>query len=82
MLSKDYENGVLQFDEKVHEDLKLKHPALADAKKDSLLYGPMNKIPNCYFDEIDEMMIGKAASLTKGSGDPLHVDAINFDICH
>ena len=82
MLSKDYENGVLQFDKKVLEDLKLKHPAPADVKKDSLLYGPMNKIPNCYFDEINEMMIGKVASLTKGSGGPSHVDAINFDICH
>ena len=81
MLSKDYENSVLQFDEKVLEDLKLKHPAPADVKKDSLLHGPMNKIPNCHFDEIDEMMIG-AASLTKGSGGPSHVDAINFDICY
>ena len=27
MLSKDYENGVLQLDEKVLKDLKLKHPA-------------------------------------------------------
>ena len=78
MLSKDYENGVLQPDEKALKDLKLKHSAPAEVNKDSLLHGPMNKIPNCYFDEIDEMMIGKAVSLTKGSGGPSHVDADQF----
>ena len=41
MLSKDYDNGVLQLDEKVLKNLKLKHPAPADVKKDSLLHGPM-----------------------------------------
>ena len=78
MLSKNCENGVLQLDEKVFKDLKLKHPAPAEVKKDSLLHGPMNKIPNCYFDEIDEMMIGKALSLTKGPGGPSNVDADQF----
>ena len=78
MSSKGYRNGVLQLDEVVLKDLKLKHPALAVVKKDSLLHGPMNKIPNCYFDKIDEMMIVKAASLTKGSGGPSHVDADQF----
>ena len=38
----------------------------------------MNKIWNCYFNEIDERMIGKAASITKGSGGPSHVDACQF----
>ena len=78
MLSKHYENGVLQFDEKVLKDLKLKHPTLAVVKKDSLLHGPMNKIPNCYCDEIDEMMIGKATSFTRGSSGPSHIDADRF----
>ena len=78
MLSKDYANGVLQLDEKVLKNLKLKHPVPAEVKKDSLLHGLMNKIPNCYFDKIDEMMIGKAASPTNGSGSPSHVDADQF----
>ena len=78
MLSKDYENGVLQVDETVLKDLKLKHPAPAEVIKDSLLYGPMNKIQSCYFDEINEMMIIKDASLTKGSSDLSHVDAGHF----
>ena len=74
-LSKDYENGVLQLDEKVLKNLNLKHPAPAEVKKYN---EPMNKIPNYYFDEIDEMMTGKAASLTKGSGSLSHVDADHF----
>ena len=45
-LSKDYENGVLQLDEKVLKNLNLKHPAPAEVMKDSLLHRPMNKIPN------------------------------------
>ena len=78
MMRKDCENGVLQIDEKVLKDLKLKHLAPAEVKKDSLLHGPMIKIPSCYFDEIDEMMIGKAASLIKGFGGPSRVDADHF----
>ena len=38
----------------------------------------MNKISNCYFDEIDEIIIGKASFLTKGSGGPSHVGADQF----
>ena len=38
----------------------------------------MNKKPNCYIDEIDEIMIGKVMSLTKGSGGPSHVYAHQF----
>ena len=56
MMRKDCENGVLQIDEKVLKDLKLKHLAPAEVKKDSLLHGPMIEIPSYYFDEIDEMM--------------------------
>ena len=58
--------------------MKIKHPGPAEVKKDSHLHGPMIKIPNSYFDEIYEMMIGKAASLTKGFGGPSHVDADHF----
>ena len=58
--------------------MKIKHPGPAEVKKDSHLHGPMIKIPNSYFDEVYEMMIGKATSLTKGFGGPSHVDADHF----
>ena len=50
----DYENGVLQLDQKVLKILKFKHLTMTEVKKDSLLHGPMNKISSCYLDEIDE----------------------------
>ena len=43
MLSKGYNNDVLKLDEKVLEELKLKHPAPVEVKEDSLLHGPINK---------------------------------------
>ena len=80
MLSRDYDNGVLKLDKKVLEELKLKHPARAEVKEDSLLHVPINKVPNCYFNGIDKTMVGRAATLTKGSGGPSHVDSDHF--CH
>lgn len=32
-------------------------------------------MPNCYFNDIDEDMVGRAGSLTKGCGSPSHVDS-------
>ena len=54
MLSKDYDNGVFKFDEKVLEELKLKDPVPVEVKEDSLLHGPIKKVPSCYFNDIDE----------------------------
>ena len=51
MLSKDYDNGVLQLDEKVLKNLKLKHPAPADVKKRfTPSWTNENKMRNRYFD--------------------------------
>ena len=47
MLSQDYENGVLQLDEKALKDLKVNHPSPSEVKKDSLLYGSTNKMLDC-----------------------------------
>ena len=43
--------------------IKLKHPAPAEVKEDPLLFVPINKVPNCYFNDIDVIMVGRAASL-------------------
>ena len=74
MLSKDYENGIRKIDDDILTELKSKHPPAAEVKQDSLLFGPIN----CYFDEIDEIMIAKTASLTKVAGGPSHLDADQF----
>ena len=74
MLSKDYDYGVLTLDKKVLEELKEKHPAPAEVNEDSRIHGLINKVPNCYFNYIDEIMVGRMAALTKGSGGPSNVD--------
>ena len=74
MLSKYYVNGVLTLDKKVLEELKVKYPAPAEVKEDSRIHGLINKVPNCYFNYIDEIMVGRMAALTKSSGGPSNVD--------
>ena len=78
MLSKYYVNGVLSLDKKVLEELKVKYPAPAEVKEDSRIHGLINKVPNCYFNYIDEIMVGRVAALTKGSGGPSNVDFYHF----
>ena len=81
MLSKDYENSVLKIDDDILTELKSKHPPAVEVKQDSLLFGPVNELSelcHCYFDEIDEIMIAKAASLTKGAGGASHLDGDQF----
>ena len=80
MLSKDYENDVIEIDDSILTELKSKHPPVAKVKQDSLLLGPINKLSHCYSDEIDEIMIAKSASLTKGAGRLSQLDADQF--CH
>ena len=67
MLSKDYENSALKIDDNILTELKSKHPPAAEVKQDSLLYGPINELLHCYFHEIDETMIVKAASLIRAT---------------
>ena len=76
ILSKDYENAVHKID--ILKELKAKHPPAAEVKPDSLLFGQINEVSQCYFHEIDEIMIAKAASLTKGAGGPSHLDSHQF----
>ena len=56
----------------------MKQLVSAEVNKDSLLYGPINKVPNCYFNDIDEIMVQRAAPLKKGSGGPSHVESDHF----
>lgn len=62
MLSRDYDTGVLKLDNNVLEELKLKHPTLADVKEESLLHGGIKIALNCYLNDINEIMVRGAAS--------------------
>ena len=56
----------------------MKHPAPVEAKEAKHLHGPMNKVPNFYFNDINEITVWRATSLTKGSGGLSHVDSDHF----
>ena len=79
MLTKDFDNGVLQIDDAVLKDLEEKHPKPAPIHEDTLLHGPIGKLPRGYFDSIDESMIATATRLTKGSGGPSQLDSEQFN---
>ena len=68
----------LRLIKKVLEEVKLQHPASAEVKEDSLLHGPINKETNSYSNDIDEIMLGRATSLTKVFDGPLHIDSDHF----
>ena len=58
--------------------LKEKHPEAQEARLGSLLYGPVEDIPDSVFLEIDGEMVRDTALTTKGSGGPSGVDVNGF----
>ena len=48
MLSKNYENNVLNIYDDILTELKSKYPHAAEAKEDSLLFGPINKLSQLF----------------------------------
>ena len=74
MLSQE-EIGVHEVNEQVIRDLQAKHPAPQKIPNETLYEGPINKVLPTYFDEIDESMVLKAITVTKGAGGPSHMDA-------
>ena len=75
-LSDDGGGGVVPLTYDVMTQLHDKHPAAKKAKLGSLLFGPMENIPDFLYHEKDGEMIKEAALLrTKGSGGPSGIDA-------
>ena len=77
MLSKS-EFGIHTVNDDIINELQAKHPKPAEIKDDTLLYGSINKVLPSYFDEIDENMVLKACSRTKGVGGPSQLDAEQY----
>ena len=67
--------SLLNLTPEVLEGLKEKHQEAADTADESLLYGPIDYIPLCVCDLIDEKMIFDAATKTKGSTGPSGMNA-------
>ena len=70
--------GLLPLSDDVMEQLQEKHPEPQEARLGSLLFGPIEDIPNCLYHHIDGEMIRDAALRTKGSGGPSGVDSTGF----
>ena len=66
---------VRKTDDTILNKLQQKHPQPAPLTLDTLLSGPVNRVLPSYFDEIDEAMVFKSASMTKGAGGPSRIDA-------
>ena len=77
-LSDSDSKGILPLTDDVMEQLHAKHPEPQEARLGSLLYGPIEDIPDCLYQQIDGEMIREAAARTKGSGGPSGVDAAGF----
>ena len=74
LLDKEGSTGVLNFTDSVMEELNQKHPRPAPIKYDTLLNGPVDIVPECLFENIDEQMVLKATLDTKGSAGPSGMD--------
>lgn len=73
-LSEDGSGGVLPLTDDAMRQLKEKHPVAQRAKLGSLLFGPVEDIPDAMFQGINGELVREAALRTKGSGGPSGVD--------
>ena len=67
MLS-NWNTGIHSVDDKELKVLQNKNPDPSPIIEGTLLHWPINRFLQSYFDSIDEAMVFKAASLTKGAG--------------
>ena len=77
MLAKS-ETGVHKVTDDIVKELQAKYPKPEKIQDETLLQGPINKVPASYFDEIDEKMVSKACTRTQGAGGPSHMDADQY----
>ena len=70
--------GVHKINDNVISALKQKHPKPSPILKNTLLNGPVNEVLPCHFDNIDEVMVWKSSSLTKGADGPSQLDAMQY----
>ena len=70
--------GVHKINDDVINALKEKHLKPLPILENTLLNGPVNEDLPCYFDNIDEEVVSKASSLTKGAGGPSQLDAMQY----
>ena len=78
VLDKESQNGVHALSDDIIRELSKKHPTPAPFQSRTLLLGPVEKIPDSYFNNICEQKILTAALKTQGSAGPSGMDADVF----
>ena len=73
-----YDPCVHKINDDVINALKQKYPKPLPLLENNLLKGSVNEVLPCYFDNIDEEIVSRASSLTKGAGDTSQVDAMQY----
>ena len=70
--------GVHKINDDAINTLKQIHGKPSPILENTLLNGPVNEILPCYFDNIDEELVSKASSLTKGADRLSQIDAMQY----
>ena len=70
LLTNEMSNGILPLTDGTLSQLEIKHPDNKDASADVLLNRSIKEIHPIVFDAIDEEIVLKAASITKGDSGP------------
>ena len=68
-------NGLLDITPEIINTLQMKHPEAAIPLRSSLIVGPINKVEDVIYDNIDGQSIYNAAKATKGSAGPSGLDS-------
>ena len=75
LLSSNMQNGILPLNEETLQMIKLKHPEAKEVSDDVILNGPLQQIYAIAYENIDETLVLKAATATKGGSGPSGLDA-------
>ena len=75
-IDKDGNHGVLSLTEEIMNQLRQEHPEAQEATLGTLLFGPIEVIPETIFCKINGEMVREAALRTRDSGGPSGIDAV------
>ena len=75
LLTDNMSNGILPLNNKTFMLLEEKHPESREASIDVMFQGPLERIHSIAFESIDEAMILRATTDTKGGSGPSGMDA-------
>ena len=70
--------GVHKINDDAINTLKQIHGKPSPILENTLLNDPVNEVLPCYFDNIDEELVSKASSLTKGADRLSQLDAMQY----